>query len=172
MALLFSDSPALSLPYIVGIGAAGVAFGWWLHGRKDAPGLRPKRIALTYFESKFYGEPIRMALFVGGIPFDDIRIKGNAEGYAQVAEMRASGKLEPFGQVPLLEVDGVSYTQSSALLRWAGSLSNLYPESAAGRLRCDMVEAALQDIKEALRPQWYGHIMGRSPMTGKPRVGG
>jgi glutathione S-transferase len=88
--------------------------------------------------------------------------------YDDVAGLRANGKLQPCGQVPLLEIDGVPYTQSNALLRWAGRQSNLYPEEV--RLRCDMVEEAISDIKEALKPQWYKHIMGRSPITGKPQV--
>ena len=60
------ESPLASsvLPYIFGAGAAGVALGWWLRGsRKEHAPPDPKQIRLTYFESKFYGEPIRLALF-------------------------------------------------------------------------------------------------------------
>lgn len=33
----------------------------------------------------------------------------------------------PLGQLPVVSIDGVDYTQSMALLRWAGKKSGLYP---------------------------------------------
>jgi glutathione S-transferase len=154
-----SQQNFLALPTILGASAVGVAIGWYLHGAKFS---RP-HVRLTYLDIKGIAEPIRLALFVGGIDFEDVRV-----GYEEVAALRESGKLAPFGQVPLLEIDGVPYTQSNALLRWAGSQCNLYPEAL--RLRCDMVDEALGDIKAVLRPQWYGHILGRSPVTAQPIV--
>lgn len=117
---------------------------------------------LTYLDFPGIAEPIRLALFVGGVDFEDRRVS-----YAEVADMRNRGEL-PFGQVPLLEVDGAVYSQSGALLRWAGKAAGLYPEEC--QMRCDQVEEALADIKRMLMPQWYGSVLGRHPEHGTPTV--
>ena len=124
---------------------------------------------LTYLDIKGVAEPIRLALFVGGVHFEDRRVS-----YEEIAAMRADGTLA-FGQVPMLELRDAGggfaapHAQSAALLRWAGRrVGWLYPPEH--QLRCDAVEEALADIKVALRPQWYGHCLGRSPVSGAPLV--
>ena len=77
------------------------------------------------------GEPIRLALYIGGIPFEDERVKGS-----DFKALKESGRL-PLGQVPIMEVDGTVLCQSKSLLRLAGKLSNLYPT--------DVVKAAIAD---------------------------
>ena len=72
--------------------------------------VKPRNIKLTYLDYKFIGEPIRLTLFIGDIPFEDERI--NHEEIMQ----RRNGGLLPFGQVPTLNVDGTVYAQSSAIL--------------------------------------------------------
>ncbi|CAJ1335055.1 unnamed protein product, partial [Effrenium voratum] len=114
---------------------------------------------LTYLDVKGLGEPIRLTLFVGNVPFEDKRVS-----YEEVAELNNKGKL-PFGQVPVLELDGETYAQSGALLRWAGRQAGLYPEEPELQLRCEAVEEALTDMKKVLVPVWYGSILGRNPIT-------
>jgi glutathione S-transferase len=147
---------------LLGVGVVGAALGWWLKSRCGGRPAQSHRLRVTYLDIKGYGEPTRLALFVGGLDFEDRRVS-----YEQVAAMRASGELS-FGQVPMLEIDGVGHTQSNAILRWAGRHTGLYP--AELQLRCDTVEEALSDIKQLFRPQWYGHILGRSPTTGETLV--
>lgn len=122
-------------------------------------GQTPRRLRLTYLDIKGFGEPVRLALFVGGLPFEDHRVS-----HEEVAEMRNRGEL-PFGQVPVLDIDGQRFSQSQALLRWAGREGGLYPQEL--QLQCDVVEEALVDLKAALKPQWYGSAVGRSPVSGK-----
>ena len=63
---------------------------------------RSKRLRLTYLDIKGVAEPIRLALFLGDVAFEDRRVS-----YEQVAALREDGSLA-FGQVPLLELlDGV-----------------------------------------------------------------
>ena len=50
------------------------------------------------------------------------------------------GARTPFGQVPVLEIDGVAFSQSAALLRYAGRQAGMYPDGLL-QLRVDMVEA-------------------------------
>ena len=97
------------------------------------------KLKLTYFD--FAGgraEPARLALHIGGIPFEDYRF---APG--DFPEVR---KTTPLGQVPTLHVNGVQITQSDAITRYAGKLAGLYPEDALQALFCDEVLGALEDL--------------------------
>ena len=74
------------------------------------------RVKLLYLDGiRGRAEPIRLALVLGNIPFEDTRVS-----YKQVGEMR---KTLPFGQVPVAEIDGELFGQSSAILNWAGQLA-------------------------------------------------
>ena len=106
-------------------------------------------------------EPIRLALFIGNVPFVDEKIS-----YEEIQRRRDAGSL-PCGQVPTMTLDGKTFAQSSAILRWAGKQTGLWPNEPELELRADMVDAAMAEINTALRPQWYGHICGRSPDTGE-----
>ncbi len=97
------------------------------------------KLKLTYFD--FAGgraEPARLALHIGGIPFDDYRFAP-----ADFPEVR---KTTPLGQVPTLYVNDVQITQSDAITRYVGKLAGLYPEDALQALFCDEVLGALEDI--------------------------
>ncbi|GMR37928.1 hypothetical protein PMAYCL1PPCAC_08123, partial [Pristionchus mayeri] len=65
---------------------------------------------LTYFELRARGEPIRMMFAIAGIPYEDQRIK--LEDYPDFK------KETPFGCLPMLEVDGVKFAQTLAILRY------------------------------------------------------
>mmetsp|Transcript_61674 Transcript_61674/g.123632 ORF Transcript_61674/g.123632 Transcript_61674/m.123632 type:complete len:229 (+) Transcript_61674:2-688(+) len=121
----------------------------------DAPPSKKPR--LTYLDIKCLAEPIRLALFIGGVDFEDCRVD-----YEGIKALQEAGRL-PFAQVPMLELDGRYYAQSQALLRWAGKKAGLYPEDL--QLQCDCIEEALVDMKRVLGPQWYGVAMGRDPVT-------
>lgn len=98
-------------------------------------------LKLTYYPVTGLAEAVRLALVVGGVPFEDERLD-----QAGVDAKRAAGEL-PYGQVPVLEVDGAVYGQSNALLRYVGGLTGLYPrESAVDALTVDGVMDAMQDI--------------------------
>jgi|AntAceMinimDraft_1070359.scaffolds.fasta_scaffold112498_1 glutathione S-transferase len=108
----------------------------------------PPKLVLTYLNIKGLAEPVRLALHIGGIAFDDVRVT-----YEQVAAMRAkdAGVDEgtkgsptiPTGQVPTLTVAGEAFSQSEALLRWVGRRAGLYPDGLL-QLRVDMVEETLK----------------------------
>ncbi|NMF97772.1 glutathione S-transferase family protein [Aromatoleum toluolicum] len=96
-------------------------------------------LKLTYFD--FDGgraEPARLALHIGGIPFEDNRFAP-----ADFAEVR---KATPLDQVPTLQVNDVVVTQGNAITRYAGKLAGLYPEDALQALFCDEVMSALEDV--------------------------
>jgi len=94
---------------------------------------------LTYFDfDGGRGEPIRLALSIGNIDFEDYRFP--------VSEFSSVAPTTPFRQVPTFEVDGEVITQTNAILRYVGILSGLYPEDPFQALYCDEVMDALNDI--------------------------
>lgn len=89
-------------------------------------------------------EPVRLALHLGGVAFDDHRFT-----FPEFAEFRKS---TPFGQVPTLHVDGVQFTQSDALLRYAGKIAGLYPTDPLQALYCDEVTYVVEDAGLKMGP--------------------
>ena len=103
------------------------------------------QLKLTYFDVHGgRGEPVRLALAIGGIAFEDHRFS-----FAEFPEVR---KTTPFGQVPTLKVDGVTETQCDAMLRYAGKLAGLYPNDAFQALLCDEVMYVVEESIVRLGP--------------------
>ena len=119
----------------------------------------PPKPKLTYLDYPGLGEAIRLTFRFGEIAFDDVRVPVES-----VPKMRAEGLL-PCGQVPLLEVGKVRLSQSEAILRWAGKMAGLYPEDYLLAAQCDMVLSTLAEVKRVINLQWYGHAIGRSPVS-------
>lgn len=87
-------------------------------GKHDQPSLK-----LYYFNIKGKGESIRLICAYSGLKLEDYRFSSRDEFLA----MKEGTRL-PFGQVPMLEVDGKhSMVQSSSIMRYLGKLSGLYP---------------------------------------------
>ncbi|KAJ3065707.1 hypothetical protein HDU98_010908 [Podochytrium sp. JEL0797] len=104
-------------------------------------------LKLTYFNIKARGEPIRLALAINNIPFEDSRIK--------MEEWTALKPTTVFGQIPILTVDGKTViAQSTAILRYVGKLGErkLYPEDALKAALVDQVISQVQDVEAGLRP--------------------
>ena len=102
-------------------------------------------LKLNYFD--FHGgraEPVRLALHLGGVPFEDHRFT-----FPEFAAFRTT---TPFGQVPTLHVDGVQVTQSDALLRYAGKLAGLYPTDPLQALLCDEVTCVVEEASVRIGP--------------------
>lgn len=52
----------------------------------------------------------------------------------------------PFGSVPVLEVDGVTYAQSVGILRYVGRLGGLYPDAPLAGLAIDQIVGGVEDM--------------------------
>jgi glutathione S-transferase len=97
------------------------------------------KLKLTYFD--FHGgrgEPARLALSIGRIPFEDDRV--------QFSDWERRKAETPFGALPVLEVDGKVLAQSNAINRFAGKLANLYPSDPWQAALCDETMDAIEDI--------------------------
>jgi len=98
---------------------------------------------LTYFDfSGGRGEPIRMAMAMGGQTFEDERIS-----FEQFGEMRPG---LPLNAVPVLNVDGTVYTQTNAMLRYAGVKADLCPSDPWQGFLCDEVLDICEDVFHAM----------------------
>jgi len=105
------------------------------------------QLKLSYFD--FHGgraEPARLALAIGDIAFEDHRFT-----FPEFDEVRKS---TPFGQVPVLVVDGVQVTQCDAITRYAGKLAGLYPTDAFQALLCDEVMYVVEEASVKLGPSF------------------
>ena len=97
------------------------------------------KLKLTYFD--FHGgrgEPARLALSIGGIPFEDDRVP--------TSDWEHRKAHTPFGALPVLEVDGRTLAQSNAINRYVGKLADLYPTDPWQGALCDEVMEAVEDI--------------------------
>lgn len=102
-------------------------------------------LQLSYFD--FHGgrgEPARLALAIGGIPFEDHRVKP--------ADWPAYKPSTPFGGMPVLTIDGRAISQSNSILRFVGKLSDLYPSDPLQALLCDEIMDAAEDAYGLLAP--------------------
>ena len=101
---------------------------------------------LIYFD--FDGgraESIRLAFHIGGIDFEDVRLK-----FPEFREAQPSFR---FHALPLLEIDSQPITQSNAHLRYVGKLAGLYPTDDLQALYCDEAMGAIEDV---------GHAVGKT----------
>ena len=97
------------------------------------------KLKLTYFD--FHGgrgEPARLALSIGGVPFDDDRVAPSDWEHRKAHT--------PFGALPVLEVDGQKLAQSNAINRYVGKITDLYPSDPWQAALCDEVMEAVEDI--------------------------
>jgi glutathione S-transferase len=106
------------------------------------------KLRLIYPDVPFWrAETSRIALFYGGIEFEDVR-----PSREEISKMKIDGTF-PFGQFPVLQVDGITLAQTGAMARFCGKLSGLYPindDFAAAKV--DEVIDLATDINNRLMP--------------------
>ena len=106
------------------------------------------KLKLIYPDLPFWrAETSRMALFIGGIEFEDIR-----PSREEIKKMKNEGFF-PFGQFPILQVDGKTIAQTGAIARFCGKLSGLYPiENNFYAAKVDEIIDLATDITFKIRP--------------------
>lgn len=98
---------------------------------------------LHYFKGRGRAETTRWMLAAIQIPFVNVPLVTPED----LARLRASGKL-PFDQLPLLEIDELNLSQSTALIRYLARRGGLYGDNDDDALWCDMVAGATADFAE------------------------
>ncbi|NUN12309.1 MAG: glutathione S-transferase family protein [Myxococcales bacterium] len=111
-------------------------------------------LILTYFDFPGRAEPIRVALFIAGLPYQDKRLK-----FPEYAALKEQGVF-PLGAVPTFEVDGVTMTQTAAILRYVARVGNttLYPNDP---LAAFVVDSALDTFNDTLSHELTPSLMER-----------
>ncbi|KAG7396158.1 hypothetical protein PHYBOEH_002655 [Phytophthora boehmeriae] len=107
----------------------------------------PSQLKLTYFAGAGRAELSRLILSAGNVSFEDERLDRDS--------FLAVKPTLPLGQVPVLEVDGTTYSQSMAIARYAAKLTGLYPQDPLECLRVDMVSESLVDVKSIISDITY-----------------
>jgi prostaglandin-H2 D-isomerase / glutathione transferase len=118
--------------------------------RSCVPMTRP---IFTYFDFGGRAFAVRVALFkaLGKDGWEDERIDGPT-----FARRKAAGEL-PLGALPMITLpDGLKVSQSTALARWAGRQSTLYPTDPTAALIVDFVMETANEI------------LGKSPTSKDP----
>ena len=98
---------------------------------------------LHYFKGRGRAETTRWMLALNGIAFENQAV----ETPQALAALRATGKL-PFDQMPLLEIDGLNLSQSTAMIRYLARRGDFYGDNDADALWCDMIAGAVADFAE------------------------
>ncbi|MFN0248332.1 MAG: glutathione S-transferase family protein [Kofleriaceae bacterium] len=109
-------------------------------------------LQLTYFDSPGRAEPIRVALFIAKLPFEDHRVK-----FPEFVALREQGTF-PLGAVPVLTVDGKPIVQTAAILRYVARLAapSLYPADPYTGLIVDSALDTFNDtVSHALVPSLF-----------------
>lgn len=99
-------------------------------------------LKLVYFPVRAKAEMIRMALAYGNIAYEEVSpatFYGKSWGEGAKAEA-------PFGQLPVLVVDGFQLAQSGAIMRYVAGLAGLVPADPLAAAKCDAVFEASQDM--------------------------
>mmetsp|Transcript_10990 Transcript_10990/g.28675 ORF Transcript_10990/g.28675 Transcript_10990/m.28675 type:complete len:221 (-) Transcript_10990:393-1055(-) len=98
----------------------------------------PKSVKLTYFNLSAKGEPTRLMFALGKVPFEDKRVT-----FEEWPELKSS---TPFGQLPVLEVDGTTIAQAGAIERFAAKLAHLYPSDPLEAAKVDQVVCFIDEF--------------------------
>ena len=110
-------------------------------------------IKIIYFDTPFWrAEVPRLALFLGNMQFEDIRINRD-----EFAEIKKTGKMRngikiPFKQLPVLSVSGKSIGQTGAIARFCGKVANLYPDDIWECAQIDQIIDFANDINALIIP--------------------
>jgi len=94
---------------------------------------------LVYFTARGYAEVTRFALTVAGIQYTENDLKKREDYVALEPEL-------PFGQVPLLRMDGLNIVQSGAVVRHVARKGKLYGDTDLEMTRIDMLYEGTRDF--------------------------
>ncbi|XP_072389821.1 glutathione S-transferase-like [Diabrotica undecimpunctata] len=101
---------------------------------------------LTYFNVTGRVEPARVMFHYGEIPFEDVRIEH--------ADWPSLKPKTPFGELPVLEIDGKKYTQGVSLARYVANIVGLVGKTNEENLE---IEIAVNIVSELLITAYEFH---------------
>jgi len=96
---------------------------------------------LYYFDGRGLAERIRLMLCITGVKFEEVFFTERSE----LEKLLKAGDLL-FGQLPLLEIDGLKLVQSNAVTRYVASRSNMYSTDPKDQVRIDSLYDGTRDF--------------------------
>lgn len=90
-----------------------------------------------YFDGRGRAEPIRWMLEETATPYSENIVRTRAD----MASLRQTGKLL-YGQVPMLEIDGLCIVQCEAILHYLARKHDMMGQGLAESVICDQVVAS------------------------------
>ncbi|XP_070543871.1 hematopoietic prostaglandin D synthase-like [Ptychodera flava] len=104
---------------------------------------------LKYFNLRARAEVSRLLFAAAGVDYEDVRYESE-----QWQTEKASGNY-PFGQMPVLEVDGETIAQSNSIARYLALEFGMAGGSNLEKAKADMVVDAIGDVTNALKEMWF-----------------
>lgn len=97
---------------------------------------------LIYFNLRARGEVTRLLLEVAGVPYEDSRVD-----FTRWPDLK---KDTPFGQLPILEIDGVRICQSNTIARYLANKYGLAGKTELEKARADMIVDCSEDVTKEI----------------------
>jgi len=104
---------------------------------KQEQKISSNELKLIYFDGRGKGEISRLIMAEGNIQYEDNRIS-----FQSWNALRA---LMPFGQLPVLEINGYQLAQSNAIEHYLATLSGLNGTNALEQAQIDMIVEGVKD---------------------------
>jgi glutathione S-transferase len=95
---------------------------------------------LYYFGGRGMADQIRWMLAATDVSFTQKTI------FLREHLQRLSQAQLPFGQLPLLQIDGIELVQSQAIIRYLATRSGLHGKNREEIAKCDMIAEAVKDL--------------------------
>lgn len=142
-------TPKIIGVYVTANWPQGLGFSAFIHQRSYT-----LKIKYIYIDAPFWRAEIgRIALHIGNVDFEDLRISRDEFLRSKDAGKLDDGTVIPFRQIPCLNVDGQSINQTGGISRFCGKLSGLYPnENAVDAALVDQVIDMATDLSILLGP--------------------
>jgi len=125
----------------------------------DEKELSPSSVHFYYFYGRGRGEVIRTVLAAMNIKWEETGMRTKEEFIKVKKSVNST-----YDQVPVLQIDGLTLTQSGSILRYLGNKYNLYPQynDLKNIARVEEVMAASDDFKGPLRGYVFHQDSDRS----------
>ncbi|XP_046358194.1 glutathione S-transferase 1-like [Haliotis rufescens] len=101
----------------------------------------------VYFNVRGRGEIPRLVLHCAGVPFEDKRIEFDA--------WPALKKDTPFGQLPVIEIDGKVFPESMSISRYLAAENGLAGKTPLDRLKADYISEQTRSMKEPIYKYFF-----------------
>lgn len=95
---------------------------------------------LYYFEGRGVADQIRWVLAAGNITF------GQKSVTKRPLFLKMAERQLPFGQLPMLQIDGLELVQTQAIIRYIAKRASLNGTTERDQVKCDMIAEACHDV--------------------------